>query len=43
MFRQMNNIDRVAQGNQNVFLTAFDNVKQAVISNPAMLTKKYWL
>ena len=40
---RMDNIDKIARGKQSVFLSEFEKVKQVVINNPAMLTKKYWL
>ena len=43
ILRQMDNIDKVAQGNKSVFLTEFGKVQQTIINNPGMLTKNYWL
>ncbi len=38
----MKQFDDIAQGNKEIFLKLFDNLKSNVKSNPAMLYKDYW-
>ncbi len=42
MLRQLKTIDRVADGNQKVFLDLFEKVKDVIKSNPDALYKKFW-
>ena len=38
----MKQFDNIAQGNKDIFLKLFDNLKNNVKSNPDMLYKDYW-
>ena len=42
MLEQINKIDDIAQGDKDIFIELFDQVKQNVIDNPDMLYKDYW-
>ena len=38
----MKQFDNIAQGDKDIFLKLFDNVKNKVKSKPDMLYKDYW-
>ncbi len=42
MLQELKSIDTLANGNVNVFMKEFNQLKQTIINNPEMLTKAYW-
>lgn len=42
MMNALKQIDSIAKGDQAKFLKLFENVKNEVLNNPDMLTKKFW-
>lgn len=42
MLEQINQIDNIAQGDKDLFIELFDQVKENVIDNPDMLYKEFW-
>lgn len=42
MLKNLKEINRAAQGNTNVFLDLFNNLKQKIINNPDILYKAFW-
>jgi hypothetical protein len=42
IFDKLQEIDEVAKGNQDVFLSEFKRVKQEILDKPDMLYKRYW-
>ena len=43
MLEQLQSIDKVANGNTDVFLKLFEGVKQTIANNPDALYKSFWL
>ena len=43
VLENMQKFDRIAQGDTEVFLKLYDQMKQVIINNPEMLYKKYWI
>ena len=42
MFETLDNLDKIANGNQQVFKNGLGIVKRYIKKSPWMLTKKYW-
>lgn len=42
ILKNMRKFDKVAQGNQALFLQMYEGVKNEILQNPDMLYKKYW-
>lgn len=42
VLQNMRDIDNFAQGDKDVFLGMFEDVKREIVSNPNMLYKDYW-
>jgi len=43
MLQSVRSIDKIAQGNQAIFLAKFQGLKNTVIQNPSMMYKAHWL
>lgn len=43
MLDKLNNIDSIANGNVNIFLSKFNDLKQFIMKNLEMLRRSYWL
>lgn len=42
ILEELQNIDEIANGNRDVFLQMFEDVKNIVKENPDMLRKAFW-
>ena len=42
MLEQVQQIDKIANGNKNIFLKLFDGLKQKIIDTPETLYKAFW-